>query len=1303
MYKRGEFELSNDVQNELAEPEGGASTSGAADKKMQEKRMQAMRQTSKGFYEAPMDTIETRGSASASGSPVMSCIKYNPLDDKHDVSSGNPIIISGCKDGTIVVSDYSTLEVMNEYKAHADAVMCLQVYQPPGEALLCVVSGSKDNTIKISIALSGEEVGELVGHTEGVWSLDILHQQNKEPLIVSGSLDGTIGIWSILEKKQLRIIKSNGGSVLKTKIFASASTLESLKYASENVDTFDMEKELMVLGACEDRVLRMWSLQTGKLIQKFEGFPQRITDVTFFIPENFNLFEKIPVTKSDNIKKSSVINILFFEQAKHIWSVVRGVFFAFYQFIKLIVSFGMNKYDEDEVREKKWRGFEFAKDNDLDIIKKEAVIVASCLDGKIRIYLAKSGHLIRTLFETNDAPSEVRPSSYTVDMFYLKKPKDSLANKTQNLDSSDGESANIFSNPLHAGLAGLNQLRSGTNRMFKGFLGESDESENIQEDVEPQVIAGYKNGTIICWDISTGIIWTKKKLVGCAISSLSVSSSLDPINTFDPPIVKDSIYSNAPIPPESVNIMISGSQDSNKIDDYGDRNAHPIILIVGVDGSIVKKHFNCNSEECLRAYENDKLFKVPRNIITEVPREFAKFPRMYLLCHNHGTIDSYFSGEIFNIFFVALHEENDEFIKVFLPYAKSGLLMSSRKKLRVNLLHRKIREKTQFDIDYPTKHASIGSMVYHYLKKPWEIFSSVIPNFDTKIDVSKKSLLLSAIDSHNAVSIRLILAVWIQIIDVSPADLLDQSAGPATSLDNSDLYQLASTFPNEFEWFLCNIKPIKSNSVLQKRCNFHMNQTYKRENSHSRGKLIEDVSIWRIEKSSLGLEEELTCFFLPLSNPTDLQLLRCIVGVCSKLNSIKILESDFGNTIVSYSWSAYGRNQHIASFLFYTYTVSMFTLFLTTGIKAQAGLAHIPYTHTLINEFTSSAAGFLIIVGSFTSIFTQYQKQLFENISILKFLSRGWNLIDVFTMGAQIYCILTARDTDLSDDDFRIALSCTSLLSFLRVLYFFRSFQSTGTLVALLFEIGQDLGFYIAIMFTIIFGFGETLWMIQGSFPLITHIMDGDDDGNDVVSNPRSDRPANSFGTLRESVLKVYDLSFNGIDTSQFRNTSDPLLQISIIMAVIASFFISIIILNMLIAYISDVYAKMSSRGNAQLQLNQLKTMVETALITHQRYNNPESVSLIEPRFIHFVRRNKDLDFEALQNDLNKDQSERIIEEISELNDKTVSVINDIALKGRYRLNETSKLLQTISGNFSKLVDSEKNKKRIAKSSTVRK
>jgi len=170
----------------------------------------------------------------------------------------------------------------------------------------------------------------------------------------------------------------------------------------------------------------------------------------------------------------------------------------------------------------------------------------------------------------------------------------------------------------------------------------------------------------------------------------------------------------------------------------------------------------------------------------------------------------------------------------------------------------------------------------------------------------------------------------------------------------------------------------------------------------------------------------------------------------------------------------------------------------------------------------------------------------------------------------------------------RALISLASLLFFVRFLYFFRALESTGKLVAVLFEIAKRMRIYVFIIFVAMFTFGYAIFVLQAGFPLYARMSTTvDDDGDDVVGNPKQQgNGINDFGSLKRSIVMSFGFSFD-FDYTIFSNSTPNLTRWGILLGCLTSLFVSIILFNLLIAFISNVYSEMAKRGTSQWRFMQ--------------------------------------------------------------------------------------------------------------------
>lgn len=190
------------------------------------------------------------------------------LDPIHTLqfSPDGTAIVSGSDDGTIVLRNAFTGEVIKELDAHDAAVLSLD-FSLDGT---WVASGSNDSTIRLWHAENFSPHKLLLGHAYGVSSVVFCNEGKK---VASGSYDTTICIWDVVK-----------GSLLFT---LSGHTLGVTSLTFNSDDT-------QLLSVAEDEELGVWDTLNGTLIGRSPIIPRMNITVSLssevislaYIPDN---------------------------------------------------------------------------------------------------------------------------------------------------------------------------------------------------------------------------------------------------------------------------------------------------------------------------------------------------------------------------------------------------------------------------------------------------------------------------------------------------------------------------------------------------------------------------------------------------------------------------------------------------------------------------------------------------------------------------------------------------------------------------------------------------------------------------------------------------------------------------------------------------------------------------------------------------------------------------------------------------------------------------------------------------------
>mmetsp|Transcript_21603 Transcript_21603/g.15841 ORF Transcript_21603/g.15841 Transcript_21603/m.15841 type:complete len:275 (+) Transcript_21603:2648-3472(+) len=160
-----------------------------------------------------------------------------------------------------------------------------------------------------------------------------------------------------------------------------------------------------------------------------------------------------------------------------------------------------------------------------------------------------------------------------------------------------------------------------------------------------------------------------------------------------------------------------------------------------------------------------------------------------------------------------------------------------------------------------------------------------------------------------------------------------------------------------------------------------------------------------------------------------------------------------------------------------------------------------------------------------------------------------------------------------------------SFFMWIKFLYFFRIFRQTSKFIAMIEEIIKDMKDFLVVFFITLFGFSQALLIISNS--------------NIDYSLPEEEAMENTFVTsVAGSVQMAYLMSLGDFDTDGLGVTY---YWLALAFFVIATLFLTIVMLNLLIAVISSTYERVRDTSVSQMY----KTMAD--LTVENEYLVPDS------------------------------------------------------------------------------------------------
>lgn len=201
----------------------------------------------------------------------------------------------------------------------------------------------------------------------------------------------------------------------------------------------------------------------------------------------------------------------------------------------------------------------------------------------------------------------------------------------------------------------------------------------------------------------------------------------------------------------------------------------------------------------------------------------------------------------------------------------------------------------------------------------------------------------------------------------------------------------------------------------------------------------------------------------------------------------------------------------------------------------------------------------------------------------VNYLYSFWNYIDLIPpIGMYIIAgtlVLGLFDIKMPMAVERSILSIVTFFMWMKFLYFLRIFRNTGYLIRMIVEVVKDMRHFFTVLFITIAAFGD-------SFLTLSY-------GNPADSE---DRFVSGF---TDSLIYTYRMILGDFDTGAFGTVAQPLVMA---MFLLCTIFNMIVMLNLLIAIISESFARVTS-------LSEQATYQERcSMIAENNYLIPDSV-----------------------------------------------------------------------------------------------
>ena len=191
-----------------------------------------------------------------------------------------------------------------------------------------------------------------------------------------------------------------------------------------------------------------------------------------------------------------------------------------------------------------------------------------------------------------------------------------------------------------------------------------------------------------------------------------------------------------------------------------------------------------------------------------------------------------------------------------------------------------------------------------------------------------------------------------------------------------------------------------------------------------------------------------------------------------------------------------------------------------------------------------------------------------------------WNYIDIIPpVGIYVICIMIILNIFGIEVNNNLQRSINSFITFFmwfKLLYFLRIFKTTGYLIGMILEVIKDMRHFFLVLLVTIIAFASSFLAISL--------------GNDE---------ANQFTTSNlDATIFTYRMVLGDFDTGAFGEVATPVVWILFLLCTI---FNMIVMLNLLIAIISETFAKVTELADQKIYQEMAALIAENSYLVSQK------------------------------------------------------------------------------------------------------
>ena len=229
----------------------------------------------------------------ASGKCLLSLAAHSDAVLCVALSPDGTMLVTGSKDALAIAWDTRTGERKATFKGSGSAILDAAISPTLGT----VYTGTKSGHVTVWQVSTGTLEASLDGHSDAVLGVAV---SPNGALVVTGSEDKSIRIWDTAENTCIRVMEGHSGSVnavaispdnqyvvsgskdetIKVWSLATGDCLRTLKGHVDDIYDIDLTADsLFIVSASNDSTVRVWSFHTGQCLQVLRGHQDPVLSV----------------------------------------------------------------------------------------------------------------------------------------------------------------------------------------------------------------------------------------------------------------------------------------------------------------------------------------------------------------------------------------------------------------------------------------------------------------------------------------------------------------------------------------------------------------------------------------------------------------------------------------------------------------------------------------------------------------------------------------------------------------------------------------------------------------------------------------------------------------------------------------------------------------------------------------------------------------------------------------------------------------------------------------------------------------